>query len=91
MARARLHLVGTDIIRKSKSIGKGSFQHDYRYKEVALIIDARRKIFKDSASEKSEQINEVHSFLLYFTVDHLDPDKLIHMIFQTSSLKLSRI
>lgn len=66
MARARLHLVGTDIIRKSKSIGNGSFQHDYRYKEVALMIAAVSKIFKDNVSEKSEQVNEGHKFSVIF-------------------------
>lgn len=31
------------------------------------------------------------TFLLYFTVNQLDPDKFIHMISQNSSLKFSRI
>lgn len=30
------------------------------------LMDAMRKIFKDNASEKSEQIDEIHNFSVVF-------------------------
>lgn len=67
VVRARLHLVGTETLLGNLSLlGNGSFQHDYGYKEVPLTTDAMRKIFKDNASEKSEQIDEIHNFSVVF-------------------------
>lgn len=92
MVRARSHLVGKETLLGNLCLlGNGYFQHDYGYKEVPLTTDAMRKIFKDNASEKSEQIMKYTTFLLYFTVNQLDPEKFIHMISQNSSLKFSRI
>lgn len=68
MVRARLHLVGTETLLGNLSLlGNGSFQHDYGYKEVPLTTDAMRKIFKDNASEKSEQIDEIYNFSVVFS------------------------